>query len=177
MWRRAGWVHDMKKKASATLGISRTLTLAVLIISGPIFLAMCIPPVTASTFLRAAVSLAGVVALGFCADHFSAAHITLNDTNVQLRIRRTGKVVTLPWTDFTCLYELDGWKMKIYLLTPGPMDKEAQLAAYKACCKNKAVPYTHEGCLILNAHVHGNVIDPYIPPHLKKMPWRHCAKL
>lgn len=167
----------MKKKASATLGISRTLLLVVLIISCPILLAICIPPVSSSTFVYALLSLAGIVSVGFLADHLSAARITLSDTDVQLRVRRTGKTVSLPWTDFTCLYELDGWKMKFYLLTPIPMDKDAQLAAYKACCKNKDVPYTHEGCLILNAYAYGNVIDQYIPAHLKKMPWINCAKI
>ena len=177
MWRRAAWVVNMKKKPSATLQVSRTIGCVVAIISIPLLLAMLIPPVSASTALFPFICLAALLVVGFTADIFSSARITLNDSEVQLRIRRTGKVVTIPWTDFTCLYELDGWKMKIYLLTPGPMDKEALRAAYKACCKNKAVPYTHEGCLILNAHVHGDVIDLYIPPHLKKMPWHHCAKL
>ena len=167
----------MKKKASATLNISRTLSLVVAIISIPALAAMCIPPVSSSTFVYALVSFAGIMALGICADHFAAARITLSDTEVQLRVRRTGETVTLPWADFTCLYELSGCKMRFYLLTPAPMDKEAQLAAYKACCKNKAIPYTHEGCLLLNAYVHGNVIDQYLPAHLKKISWRQCAKL
>lgn len=167
----------MKKKSSATLGISRTLTLVVLIISCPLLLAMCIPPVSSSAFVFALLSLAGIVAVGFLADHFAAARITLSDNSVQLRVRRTGKTVSLPWTNFTYLYELDGWKMKIYLLTPVPMNKDAQLSAYKACCKNKDVPYTHDGCLILNAFAHGEVIDRYLPAHLKKMPWINCAKL
>ncbi len=138
---------------------------------------MCIPPVSSNTFVYALLSLVGIVSVGFLADHFAAARITLSDTGVQLRVRRTGKTVSLPWTDFTCLYELDGWKMKFYLLTPTPMDKDAQLAAYKACCKNKNLPYTHEGCLILNAFAYGNVIDQYLPSPIKKMPWINCAKL
>ena len=167
----------MKKKASATLNISRTLALVVGIISIPALAAMCIPPVSVSTFVCALVSFAGILALGFCADHFAAARITLSDTEVQLRIRRTGETVVLPWTNFTCLYEISGSKMKFYLLTPTPMDKEAQLATYKACCKNKAIPYTHEGCLLLNAYAHGSVIDKYLPAHLKKISWLQCAKL
>jgi len=57
------------------------------------------------------------------------------------------------------------------------MDKEAQLSSYKASLKNKDIPYTHEGTLILNAFVHGDVIDQYLPPHIQKMSWHHCAKL
>ncbi len=167
----------MKKRASATLGISRTLFRVVGIISIPVLAAMCIPPVSISTFVYVIVGLAGILAVGLCADHFTPVRITLSDTEVQLRVRRTGETVVLLWTDFACLYELDGCKMKIYLLTPASMDKEAQLATYKACCKNKVVPYTHEGCLILNAFAHGDIIDQYIPAHLKKMPWHHCAKL
>ena len=167
----------MKKKASATLGISRTLFLVVGFISIPVLAAMCIPPLSVSAFVCVFISFVGILAVGLCADHFSPARITLNDSEVRLRVRRTGETVVLPWTDFTCLYVLDGHKMKIYLLTPAPMAKDAQLAAYKACCKNKTVPYTHEGCLILNAFAHGDVIDQYIPAHLKKMPWHHCSKL
>lgn len=182
MWQHAGWVISVKKmikkkKPSATLQVGRTMGCVVAIISIPMLLAMLIPPVSAITFLYAFLTLVALLVVGFAADLFSPARITLTDDTVQLRIRRTGEVVTIPWTDFTCLYELDGCKQKIYLLTPSQMDKEAQLAAYKACCKNKAVPYTHEGCLMLNAYVHGDVIDQYLPPHLKKMPWRHCAKL
>ena len=167
----------MKRKPSATLNVSRTIVCVVAMISIPLLLAMLIPPISSSTFFFAIFVMAGMLAAGFLADRFTPAHITLTDTEVQLRLRRTGKIVTLPWTNFSHLYELEGWKMKIYLLTPAPMDKAAQLAAYKACCKNKNVPYTHEGCLILNTFVHGDVIDQYLPSHIQKMPWHHCTKL
>ena len=167
----------MKKKTSTTLKIGWAFSLAAAIIAIPLVAAMCIPPISVSTFIFALVFLACLPAVGFAADHFSPARITLSDAEVQLRVRRTGETIVLPWTDFACLYELEGWKRKFYLLTPAPMDKEAQLAAYKACCENKGVPYTHEGCLMLNAYVHGNVIDQYLPAHIQKMPWRHCAKL
>ena len=167
----------MKRKPSATLNVSRTIGCAVAMISIPLLLAMLIPPVSSSTFFFAIFVITGMLVAGFLADRFTPARITLTDTEVQLRLRRTGKIVTLPWTTFSHPYELEGWKMKIYLLTPVPMDKAAQLAAYEACCKNKDVPYTHDGCLILNSFVHGDVIDQYLPSHIQKMPWHHCAKL
>ena len=167
----------MKKKPSATLNVSHTITRVVAIISIPLVVAMCIPPVSVSTFVYAFVVLAAILAASFAADHFVPARITLTDEAVHLRVRRTGETVVLPWAAFACMYELGGSKQKFYLLTPVSMDKDAQLAALKACDRSKDVPYTHEGCLILNAYVHGEVIDQYLPPHLKKMPWRHCAKL
>lgn len=167
----------MKKKTSATLNISRTLCLCVAIISIPLLLAMLIFPVSRSTFVYAFLCLAGILVAGFLADHFARARITLTNSEIRLRIRRSGETVVLPWTNFTCLYNLTGSKMSIYLLTPAPMDKAAQLAAYKACCKNRDTPYTHEGCLMLNAYVHGSVIDQYIPANIQKITGHQCTKL
>lgn len=167
----------MGNKQSVTLNVSRTLGRVVAIISIPLLLAMLIPPVSPTTFVYAFLCLAGILVAGFLADHFARARITLTDSEVQLRIRRTGNTVVLPWSNFAYLYNLTGHKMSIYLLTPTPMDKAAQLAAYKACCKNREIPYTYEGCLMLNAYVHGSVIDQYIPLHLQKMTWHHSAKL
>ena len=167
----------MKKKPFATLKIGWTLSLAAAILAIPLVVAMCIPPVSVSTSVFALVFLACLPAVGYAVDHFAPVRITLTDDAVQLRVRRTGKTVVLPWTDFACLYKLEGWKRKFYLLTPAPMDKNAQLAALKACDRNKDVPCTHEGCLLLNAYVHGDVIDQYLPSYIQKMPWRHCAKL
>ena len=177
MWQRANWKDDMKKKPSTTLNVSRNIGCIVALISIPLLLAMLIPPVSSSTFCFAIFVLTGMLVAGFLADHFTPARITLTDSEVQLRIRRTKEIVTFPWSNFTCLYTLSGHKMTIYLLTPAPMDKASQLATYKACCKNKSIPYTHEGCLILNAYIHGDVIDQYIPANLKKASWHHCAKL
>lgn len=167
----------MKKKASVTLRISHTIGLVVIIISVPLLLAMLIPPISSSTFIYALFVMLGILAVGFLADYFTRVRITLTDNEVQLYVRRTRETVIFPWSSFTYLYTLSGHKMTIYLLTPTPMDKPAQLTTYKSCCKNKDVPYTHEGCLILNAYIHGNVIDQYIPAHLKKASWQHCAKL
>lgn len=167
----------MKKKETATLNVSRTLALCMAMVSIPLLLTMLIFPTSSSTIIFALCVILGILIAGFLADHFARARITLTDSEVQLRIRRTGRTVILPWTNFTCLYHLSGHKMSIYLLTPGPMDKEAQLAAYKACCKNHEIPYTHEGCLMLNAYVHGNVIDQYLPANLQKATWHHRAKL
>ena len=138
---------------------------------------MLVTPTPRSTLFFTLFIVVGSLVACFVTDHFARAHITLTDNEVQLHIRRTGETVALPWTAFSCLYDLPGWKMNIYLFTPAPMDKAAQHAAYKTCCKNKDVPYTHEGCLILNAHVHGSLIDQYIPAHIQRMPWRQCAKL
>lgn len=167
----------MEKKQSVTLNVSRTLGRCVAIISIPLMLAMLILPISRTTFVYAFLCLAGILVTGFLADHFACARITLTESEVRLRIRHSGETIVLPWTNFTCLYNLTAAKMSIYLLTPTPMDKAAQLAAYKACCKNRKIPYTHEGCLMLNAYVHGSIIDQYIPSHLQKMTWHHCAKL
>lgn len=167
----------MKKKSAVTLNAGRSAGIILAVIGALGLGLMLVIPTPRSTVFFTLFIVVGGLAACFLADRFASARITLTDEAVQLRIRRTGEAVALPWTDFTCLYELPGWKMNIYLFTPAPIDKEAQLATYKACCKNKAVPYTHEGCLILNAHVHGSVIDQYIPAHIQKMPWQHCAKL
>lgn len=167
----------MKKKEAATLNVSRTLVLCVAIISIPLLLAMLIPPVSSSTILWALYVMFGILVVGFLADHFARARITLTDSEVRLRIRRSRETVVLPWTNFTCLYNLTGSKMSIYLLTPVPMDKAAQLAAYKACCKNRVIPYTHEGCLMLDAYLHGSVIDQYIPANIQKITGHQCARL
>jgi len=167
----------MKKKEAATLNVSRTLVLCVAIISIPLLLVMLISPVSSSTILLALYVMVGILVAGFLADHFARVHITLTDNEVRLRIRRSGETVVLPWTNFTCLYKLTGSKISIYLLTPAPMDKAAQLATYKACCKNRDIPYTHEGCLMLNAYVHGSVIDQYIPAIIQKITGHQCTKL
>lgn len=167
----------MNKKDSVTLNAGRSAGIILAIIGALGLLLMLVTPTPRNTFFFTLFIFAGSLVSCFLADHFSRVRITLTDTEVQLRVRRTRETVTLPWTDFACLYELPGWKMSIYLLTPTPLDKAAQLTAYKACCKNKAVPYTHEGCLILNAHVHASVIDQYLPTHIQKMPWQKCAKL
>lgn len=167
----------MEKKQSVTLNVSHTLGRCVAIISIPLLLAMLIFPVSRTTFIYAFLCLAGILVAGFLADHFARARITLTDSEVRLRIRRSGETVVLPWTNFTCLYNLTRSKMSIYLLTPAPMDKAAQLAAYKACCKNRDIPYTHEGCLMLNAYVHGSVIDQYIPANIQQIAGHQCTKL
>lgn len=167
----------MQKKEAITLNVSRTLGRCVAIISIPLLLAMLIFPVSRTTFIYAFCCLAGILVAGFLADHFARARITLTDSEVQLRIRRAGETVVLPWTNFTCLYNLTGSKMSFYLLTPAPMDKAAQLTAYKACCKNRNIPYTHEGCLMLNAYVHGSVIDQYIPADIQRIAGHQCTKL
>ena len=167
----------MKKKEDATLNVSRTLVLCVAIISIPLLLAMLIPPVSSSTIRWALYVMFGILVAGFLADHFARVRITLTDSEVRLRIRRSRDTVVLPWTNFTCLYNLTGSKMSIYLLTPAPMDKTAQLAAYKECCKNRVIPYTHEGCLMLDAYLHGSVIDQYIPANIQKITGHQCARL
>lgn len=167
----------MQKKEAVTLNVSRTIGRCVAIISIPLLLAILIFPVSRTTFIYAFFCLAGILVAGFLADHFARARITLTDSEVRLRIRRSGETIVLPWTNFTCLYNLTGSKMSIYLLTPAPMDKAAQLAAYKACCKNRDIPYTHEGCLMLNAYVHGSVIDQYIPANIQRIAGHQCTKL
>ena len=167
----------MKKKEAATLNVSRTLVLCVAIISIPLLLATFIPPVSGTTILFALYVLAGILVAGFLADHFARARITLTDSEVRLRIRRSGETVVLPWTNFTCLYNLTSSKMSIYLLTPAPMNKAAQLATYKAGCKNRDIPSPHEGGLMLNAYVHGSVIDQYIPANIQKITGHQCTKL
>ena len=57
------------------------------------------------------------------------------------------------------------------------IDAVIQFAAYKACCKNHEIPYTHEGCLMLNAYVHGSVIDQYIPANIQRITGHQCTKL
>ncbi|MBQ3156825.1 MAG: hypothetical protein IJB81_07870 [Clostridia bacterium] len=167
----------MKKKDSVTLNASRTAGIILAVIGVPGLLLMLVLPTPRSTFFFTLFIITGSLIACFLADYFTRVRITLTNTEVQLHVRRTGETISLPWTDFSCLYELPGWKMRIYLLTPAPMDKVTQLATYKACCRNTAVPYTHEGCLILNAYVHGSVIDLYLPAHIQKMPWSHCARL
>ena len=167
----------MQKKEAVTLNVSRTIGRCVAIISIPLLLAMLIFPVLRTTFIYAFLCLAGILVSGFLADHFARARITLTESEVRLRIRRSGETVVLPWTNFTCLYNLTGSKMSIYLLTPAPMDKAGQLAAYKTCCKNRDIPYTHKGCLMLNAYVHGSVIDQYIPANIQQIAGHQCTKL
>lgn len=167
----------MTKKKAATLNAGRSAGIIIAIIGALGMLLMLVTSTPRSTLFFTLFLFSCSLIACFLSDRFARARITLTDTEVQLHIRRTGETVSIPWTNFSCLYDLPGWKMNIYLLTPTAMDKDAQLAVYKACCKNKDVPYTHEGCLILNAHVHGSVIDQYIPSHIQKMPWRHCAKL
>lgn len=166
----------MKKKDFATLNASRSAGLIIAIIGVPLLLLMYFSSPRSTFFFTLYIVLGSLVAC-FIADKLSPAKITLTSSEIQLRIRRSKQTISLPWTNFTCLYELPGWKMSIYLLTPAPMDKADQLAAYKACCKNKELPYTHDGCLILNAYVHGDVIDKYLPSHIQKMPWKFCAKI
>ena len=167
----------MKKKKSVALHTGRPAGIIIVIVGTLGLLLTCLTTTSRSTIFFMLYIV--ICALGVCilSDCFSPAHITLTASEVHLYIRRTREIVTLPWADFSCLYELSGWQMKFYLLTPAPMDKSAQLTIYKACCKNKAIPYTHQGCLILNAYIHGGIIDQYMPDHIHKMPWQHCAKL
>lgn len=167
----------MANKKVASLNVGRSAGIIIAIVGALVLFLMLVTPTPRSTFIFTLFLISCSLITCFLSSRFAPAHITLTENAIQLRIRRSGETVTLPWTEFSCLYTLEGWKMKIYLLTPEPMDKEAQLAAYKACCKDKDVPYTHGGCLILNAFVHGDVIDQYLPSHIQRMPWRHCAKL
>ena len=167
----------MKRKASATLNSGRSAGIIISIAGALGLLLMLVTSAPRSTLFFTLFIVGGSLVVCFLSDCFARARITLTDTQVQLHIRRSGETVIFPWADFTCLYELPGWKMSIYLFTAAPLEKATQLAVYKACCKNREVPYTHHGCLILNAHAHGSTIDQFIPPHIQRMPWKSCAKL
>lgn len=118
-----------------------------------------------------------LILLSLLIDALSPAKITLSAEGVHLHVRRSQAEVNLPWATFHHMYRLEGYKRCIYLFTAETMDKEAQLACYKNCLKNKDIPFTADGCLILDAWNDSNMIDPRIPDHIQKMNWKFCAKI
>lgn len=110
-------------------------------------------------------------------DVLSPARITVSPEGVHLYVRRSKAEIDLPWSNFQHMYRLEGYKRCFYLFTPAPMSKEDQTLCYKACVKNKAFPFTHGSCLILDAWNDSNIIDPRIPDHIKRMNWKFCAKI
>lgn len=108
---------------------------------------------------------------------FEKARITVSTEGVTLLARRSKKCTVRSWAQFSCLYSIEGMRQHVYLFTTGLMDKAAQLAAYKACCQNRELPYTHGDCLILIPGLYIREIDQRIPARIRRMPWAQCSKL
>lgn len=156
--------------------------LALIIVIGAIcaielLLSLFVPEVHPVYCLAFLAGLLPCILVFLLIDAFTPARITVSTEGVHLRVRRSKEVIDLPWTNFRYMYRLEGYKRCLYLFTPDLLDKEAQAACYKACLKNKIVPFTHEGCLLLNAWNDSDVIDPRIPEHIQKMSWKFCAKI
>ena len=123
------------------------------------------------------VGLLPLILLFLLIDVLSPARITVSSEGVHLYVRRSKAEIDLPWSNFQHMYRLEGYKRCFYLFTPVPMSKEDQTLCYKACVKNKAMPFTHGSCLILDAWNDSNIIDPRIPDNIKRMNWKFCAKI
>lgn len=83
----------------------------------------------------------------------------------------------LPWSGYTCMYVLTGYKQWWYLLAPSPLTKQEQLAAYRACRKSRDIPFVHGGCLLLQQYISFSHITDYIPPEIERIPEHQCATL
>lgn len=142
-----------------------------------LLLSLAIPEVHPVYCCFVLVGFLPLILLSLLIDALSPARITVSPDGVHLFIRRSKAEIDLPWVKFRHMYRLEGNKRCVYLFTPAPMSKEEQISCCKACVKNKAFPFTHEGCLILNAWNDGNTIDPRIPEHIQKMNWKFCAKI
>lgn len=171
-----------KPLSPITLHPGSSAALGLTIVGG----VMCAIILLLSIFTQAVHPLyCGVVWVGFLplillfllTDMLHPAKITLSTKGVHLYVRRSKAEFDLPWTNFHYMYRLEGNKRCMYLFTVEQMDKDAQVACYKACLKNKDVPFTSEGCLILDAWNDSDVIDPRLPEHIQKMSWKFCAKI
>lgn len=108
---------------------------------------------------------------------FQPAKLIISTEGIRLHVRRSKAIVDLPWSDYNHLYILEGYRRRVYLFTPEPMSKDMQLVCYKACLKNKDIPFTYNHCMILDQFYAGCFnVDLYLPGHIQKMSWRFCAK-
>ena len=109
---------------------------------------------------------------------FNPAKVIISLEGIRLHVRRTKTVIDLPWSDYNHLYILEGYRRRAYLFTPEPLNKDEQLFCYKACLKNKDIPFTFNHCMVLDhfSVTSGNV-DLYLPKHIQKMTWKFCAKI
>ena len=109
---------------------------------------------------------------------FRPAKETISIEGIRLHVRRTKAVIDLPWSDYNYLYLLEGCRCRVYLFTPKPLNKDEQLFCYKACLKNKDIPFTFNHCMILDPYSATSVnVDLYLPQHIQKMSWKFCAKI
>ena len=63
--------------------------------------------------------------------------MTITSEGVETFNKRSGERSFVPWSDFSYLYTLQGYKTSWYLFSSVLMDKPAQYAAWQACVKSK----------------------------------------
>lgn len=93
---------------------------------------------------------------------------------VELFNNRKGWRIMLPWSNYSYMYTLTGYKAIYCLFSDRPMDKTAQYAAFKACRRNRERPGTAEGCLLLTGVL--PEVTARLPEHITQFPeWKCCS--
>lgn len=109
--------------------------------------------------------------------HMALVSITVSTEGVSITHKPRHIREELPWSRYACVYILKGYKQWWYLLTPAPLTKQEQLAAFRACRKAKNIPFVHDGCLLLQQYVSFSCVTDYIPSEIERIPEHQCATL
>jgi len=124
------------------------------------------------------VGFAPAVLISLLAD-LKQPRVTVGGEGVTLHHTRKGWQLHLPWSGFTHMYTLTGYKTCDYLFTPAPMDKAAQYAARMACLRNRERPGAADGCLLMTDGYSAcsREITSRIPEHIRIAPEHECCSL
>lgn len=102
-----------------------------------------------------------------------ASRFTISAEGVELAHKRKGRRIMLPWSSFTHMYMLQGYKTVHVLLADRLMDQPAQYAAFKACKRNREFPRMAGGCLVLTGVY--TEVTARIPAHITQVPEGKCC--
>ena len=101
--------------------------------------------------------------------------MTITSEGVETFNKRSGARSFVPWSDYSYLYTLQGYKTSWYLFSSVLMDKPAQYAAWQACLKSK----DHRAgdryllCFMTTTGLDG--FRALLPQHIQVVPDWKCA--
>lgn len=101
--------------------------------------------------------------------------ITITVEGVETFHKRSGMRSFIPWSDYSYLYMLQGYKTSCYLFSTTLMDKPAQYAAYQSCLKNTDRRAGDYYLLFFPTSTGLNDFRELLPPHIQVVPDWKCA--